>query len=71
MKIIKSTFIDIEQNGRGNMEGQANLLSSTGEPQIPPHKRTPGECMHVGVCVCWKDGGGGGGGANQCHKVDF
>ena len=62
MKITKSTFIDIGQNGRGNVGGQANLLSSSrGIPPIPPHKGTPGECMHVGVCVC----------VLESHKFDF
>ena len=68
MKITKSTFIDLGQNGRGNMWGQANLLSSRGTHPIPPHKGSPGECMHVGVCVLERRGWGG---VNQCHKVDF
>ena len=51
MKITKSTFIDIGQNGSGDMARQSNLLSSRGIPLIPPHKGTPEECMHVSVCV--------------------
>ena len=69
MKITKSAFTDIEQNGRGNMEGQANLLSSRGIPPISPHRGAPGKCMYVGLCVLERQGGRGG--VNQCHKVDF
>ena len=70
MKITKSTFIDLGQNGRGNMWGQANLLSSRETHPIPPHKGSPVECMHVGVCVLERRGWGWGG-VNQCHEVDF
>ena len=68
MKITKSTFIDIGQNGSGDMARQSNLLSSRGIPLIPPHKGTP---WRVYACKCVCVGGGGWGGVNQCHKVEF
>ena len=63
MKITKSKFLDISQSARGNMGGQANLLSSRGIPPVLPYKGNSGLCMHVDVCVCvcvcvyvcWKD----------------
>ena len=66
----KINIYSLGQNGRGNMWGQANLLSSRGTHPIPPHKGSPGECMHVGVCVLERRGWGWRG-VNQCHKVDF
>ena len=60
MEITKSTFIDIGQNGRGYMGGQANFLRSKGMSPIPPHKGTLGECMHVDVCVLERRGWGVG-----------